>query len=336
MKGSAESGPPRREGRRAPPSLTVVLAVFVAVAALAALNTGNNALYLLVSLLLGSWAAARLVARHTLRHLAVTVRVVADVFAGSPATVVLSISNASRWLPANGLICTLVGLPGRVFVPNVAAGQEERVAVTTMFPRRGRHGLPTVRVELLLPLPLEPKGRVFPQGGTVVVLPRQVAAGAVRVATLGERGADAASGRGLRGVEPDHLREFRSGDDRRDIHWKQTARQQRLVVVERQHAPPHASYVALDRQVPRLEDAVWLERFEDLVAEAAAAVRARARAGMPVGLLVGSRAMAPGRGSAHLRRLLHALALVQPVAAGEDPLPAVVDRADVYRLVGAR
>jgi len=322
--------------RRGRTPLVTGLGVAVPLLAVAALNTGNNALYLLVSLLVGAGVATRAVGRYALQHLDVTTRIAGDASAGSPAAVTLSVTNTSPWLPATGLLCSLVGLPGRVFVSVVPPRRTVTRVLTTAFRRRGRVGMPSVRVEAWVPLPVLAGTRVFPQSGEVVVLPRRVPAGAVRLAALGERHLEGDGGRGQRGLEVDHLREFRPGDDRRDIHWKQTARQGRLVVMERQQAPPPAGYVVLDRQLPRLEDAVWHERFEDLVAEAAAAVRAASRGGRAVGLVVGSWVAAPGRGSAHLRRLLEVLALVRPVGPGEDPLPPRLGGGQVYRLAGGR
>lgn len=310
--------------------------VALPVLAVAALNTGNNALYLLLSLAVGTWFAVRVVGRVTLRHLSVTARLPLDVSAGSPAAVTLVVTNTCRWLPATGLLCSLVGLPGQIFIAAVPPRGTVNRVVTTVFPRRGRRALPAVRVEPCVPLPVVAGSRVFPQPGELVVLPRRVPAGIVRLTALGERHLEGNVGRGQRGIEVDHLREFRSGDDRRDIHWKQTARQGRLVVMERRQALPPAGFVVLDRQLPSVADSLWLERFEDLVAEAAAGVRVASRGGRPVGLVVGSWVAAPGRGTAHLRRLLQVLALVRPVGPGEDPLPPRLHGGPVYRLVGQR
>ena len=300
----------------------------------AALNTGTNSLYLLFSLALGTVLAGWLVAARTLRHLRVTARCPTDASAGRLTVLLLEVANTSRWLPAPCLICTLEGLPGRTLVPALGRGATLTVALATVFPRRGRASLPPVWVEARLPIPFLHCRALFAQQGEVVVWPRRVSVGAVRLANLSKAEARGTGGRGRRGGEVAHLREFRPGDDRRDIHWKQTARQQWLVVVERQEAPVAADYVVLDRQLPRADEPVWQERFEDLVAKAAAAVCARIRAGMPVGLVLGGSVLPPARGVAHCRRLLRALALVEAVGPGEDPLPAVVRPGQVYRLVG--
>ncbi len=337
MKGSL----PRRASARGSGSLGGQPRVWGAWAALAvvgvaALNTGNNSLYLLFSLALGTVLSGWVVAARSLRALRVTARCPTDASAGSPTVLLLDIANTSRWLPTPCLLCTVEGLPGRAAVAALERGARTTLALATVFPRRGRHPLPAVWVEALLPIPFLRRRARYPQRGDVVVLPRRVSVGAVRLAQVAKADANGTGGRGQRGGEVAHLREFRPGDDRRDIHWKQTARQQWLVVVERQEAPVAAEYVVLDRQLPRRDDPVWRERFEDLVAEAAAAVCARVRAGTTVGLVMGGTVLPPGRGVTHGRRLLRALALVEAAGPGEDPLPAAVRSGQVYRLAGGR
>ena len=139
----------------------------------------------------------------------------------------------------------------------------------------------------------------------------------------------------LRGGDVEQLREFRPGDDRRDIHWKQTARQQRLIVMERRERSVPSSFLVLDRQLPRREDAEQLERFEDLVSEVASSALEQLRHGEPVGLIIGGSVTPPGAGTLHVRKLLERLALVQAVGPGEDPLPPLVAGGPVYRLAEA-
>jgi uncharacterized protein (DUF58 family) len=102
------------------------------------------------------------------------------------------------------------------------------------------------------------------------------------------------TGQRLRRGEVEHLREFHTGDDRRDIHWKQTARQQRPIVMERRERAAPSRYLVLDRQLPRRDDARLLDRFEDLVSEVASAALAQLRHGEPVGLVLGGSVTRPG------------------------------------------
>jgi len=320
---------------RPTPALWVFL-VAMPLLGISALNTGNNALYLLLSLLLGAFAASGVVSRHSLRHLRVELRPVGDVFAGSPARFRLLVRNRSPWLPAAGVVCRLAGMPGHALVPTVPPRCERVQTVATMFPRRGLHRLPAVVVEVRLPLGFFVKSVRWPQRGDLVVYPRRVAAAPARWVSLARLEVVRRHGAAERGGDVDQLREFRTGDDRRDIHQKQTARQQRPIVVERRERRTPSRYLVLDRQLPRRDDALLAERFETLVSEIASAAVAELQRGGPVGLIVGASVVPPAAGPAQARRLLTLLALTRAAGPGEDPLPSTVRGEGVYRLVEGR
>lgn len=304
--------------------------------AVAALNTGNNALYLLLSLTMGVFVASGSLSRHTLRHLTARLVPPAEVFAGAPVPVVIEVRNSSPWLPATGVVCRLAGLPGEALIPTVPARGATIVSLTTAFARRGRHQLPAVRIEVRLPLPFFVKAVEIRQAGEALVYPRRVVGPAPRWATLGERELEGLGPVAMRGGEVQQLREFRPGDDRRDVHWKQTARQQRLIVVQRRERRRPSRFLVLDRELPRRDDATLLARFEDLVSEVATAAVDALRRGEAVGLVLGGSVAPPGVGVAHTRGLLEKLALVEAVGPGEDPLPALAATGAVYRLAEAR
>jgi uncharacterized protein (DUF58 family) len=313
-----------------------VFLVAVPLLGVAALNTGNNALYLLLALALGAFVASGAFSRHTLSRLRVRLIAPGEAFAGSAAGVQLEVHNHSVWLPAAFVACRLVGLPGRSVIAHVPPGGTVMASLPTVFPRRGWQKLPAVQVEVRLPLGFFVKSVRLPQSGDVLVYPRRVRVGTVRWTGLSRREEAAVRGRGRRGGEVEHLREFRPGDDRRDIHWKQTAKQQRFIVVERRERPLPSHYLALDRQLPRRDDGELLQRFEDLVSEVASSALDQLRRGEPVGLVIGGAVLAPGSGSAHARRLLEQLALVKAVGPGDDPLPPLLSGEPVYRLAEAR
>lgn len=313
-----------------------VFVVATPLLAAAALNTGNNALYLLLSLAMGAFVASGSLSRHTLRHLSATLLPPAEAFAGSPVQLHLEVRNSSRWLAAAGVVCRLPGLPGEALVPPVPPRGAVRVALATAFPRRGRHPLPPVRVEVRLPLGFFVKSVTLRQEGELLVFPRRVAGPAPRWVSLGERELSGFGRLFSRGGEVQQLREFRPGDDRRDVHWKQTARQQRPIVMERRERRLSSRFLVLDRELPRRDDPILLARFEDLVSEVATAALDALRRGEGVGLVLGGTVLPPATGVAHTRRLLEALALVEAVGPGEDPLPPLATQGGVYRLTEER
>jgi uncharacterized protein (DUF58 family) len=136
--------------------------------------------------------------------------------------------------------------------------------------------------------------------------------------------------RGRQG-EVTQLRDYREGDEVRQMHWKQTARQQSPVVVDRQRASEKPLYFVVD---PRLEDPLnhrQRERFEFMISEVATGVVERLRAGDPVGLVVGAHVVAPGRDSRSAGRFLRPLAEIEPQAWTEPaPAPVAGERTVVF------
>ena len=313
-----------------------VFLVAVPLLALAALNTGNNALYLLLSLALGAFVASGALSRHTLRGVRASVRQPGEIFAGAPVTLEVDVANASPWLPAAGVVVRLTDMPGHALAPTVPPRATATARLVTVFAHRGRHALPALRVEVRLPLGFFVKAVHLEQAVEVLAYPRRFAGAAARFSGVGAARIAAAAGGLVRGGEVEQLREFRPGDDRRDIHWKQTARQQRMIVVERRERVRPAHFLVLDRQLPRRDDAALLARFEDLVSEVATAALDRIRHGDAVGLAIGGSVPPPQAGRRQGRRLLEQLALVQAVGPGDDPLPPAIGGTGVYRLVDTR
>ncbi|MCP4895706.1 MAG: DUF58 domain-containing protein, partial [bacterium] len=103
------------------------------------------------------------------------------------------------------------------------------------------------------------------------------------------------------------LREFIEGDERRQIHWKQTARQQRLITADRQRPVSEPVFLVIDSLVNDPLDPAVRARFEQLVSRAATAVIRRTSRGEGVGLMIGGRLVeavnSPRRAASLLRPL---------------------------------
>lgn len=291
---------------------------------LAAVNTGNNALMALLGLALGSYVVSGTWSRQVLGAIEATVDLPSEIYAERPAVVDVELANTSRFTPAYGLV--IRDAAGRSLFREIylATGQERRHSVEVEFPNRGWQELGPWRLEVVLPLGFFLKSKTLIPGRQVLVYPRLLAASAASVRRGGgRRSPDALESRGREG-DVTQLRDFHEGDELRAIHWKQTARQQHLVVVERQRTTEKPVFYVVD---PRLEDPTdprQLERFERLVSEVATGVVQRLREGIRVGLVVGPLVVAPVRNVRRAPMLLRPLAEVVPAAMVEEA-PASVD-----------
>jgi uncharacterized protein (DUF58 family) len=303
---------------------------------LAAVNTGNNPMMAMLGLALGSYVVSGLWSRQVLGGLDVRLMAPAEIFAGRPAVAEIELHNRSRLFPAYGVV--LRGADGRVAVSEalLETGACRRHPVELRFTERGWHRLEAWRLEVLLPLGffLKSKAVVFEQ--QVLVYPRLLTDARPPARRGGGRRApDALEARGREG-DVMQLRDFRDGDELRSLHWKQTARQQSLVVVERQRAAERPVVYVVDPRLEDPDDPAQRDRFEKLISEVATGVVRRLREGVPVGLVVGRTVIPPVRTARRAPVLLRALAEVSAQRAGDGrPAAAPAGRRVVVSAVEA-
>src|SRR5215467_5740609 len=82
----------------------VLFLVFLMVIAFAAWNTGNNLLYLVLSAMLAFLVAANLIARISLADMSVQLRFPDHIFAGEPASIMVTLVNHKRLMPSYSLM----------------------------------------------------------------------------------------------------------------------------------------------------------------------------------------------------------------------------------------
>jgi uncharacterized protein (DUF58 family) len=277
----------------------------------AAMNTGNNLLYLLASLLLALIVVSGVLSEQSMRGLRLSAVLPEEIYAGRPALLAVRVANRKRWLPSYSV--TLWAGDQRLYLDRLAAGQDVLVTWESTFAARGRARVPGVRVTTRFPFGLFVKtGRPMP-GEDAIVFP------AVRPVDLaGRRRLVAGGARSLhrrgRGQDLYNLREYRAGDDHRLIHWRSTARAGMLMVRELEAETAAATRIVLVGDGTR--DA---GRLEAAMSEAASLAVHLLGTGAAIELVGPGLQVPPGRGRAHQQRLLTALALYDPRTAGAAP-----------------
>jgi len=295
-------------------------ALFIAgcvILGLAAVNTGNNALMSMLAMALGSYVVSGTWSRQVLASVSVNVSLPKEVFAGRATYAQVEVKNSSRLFPAYGLVLRAPDGTAVLTEGLVDRGSSHRRSVEMTFQRRGWESVGPWRLEVVLPLGFFLKSKEVLPDQRVLVLPRLLESEPVLDLARGggARSTELFSDRGREG-EVSQLRDFRDGDDHHQLHWKQTARQQRPIVVDRQHTAEGPVYLVLDPRVPDPEDAEVQTRFENVVSEIATVVVRRLQRMAPVGLVVGPLVIPPVRDPRQSRRLLRPLAEVVPVDSG--------------------
>jgi uncharacterized protein (DUF58 family) len=290
---------------------------------MAAVNTGNNSLMALLGLALGSYIVSGTWSRQVLGRVEATVTLPPEVFADRPSPVDIELINTSGTFPAYGVVVRDGNGRAVVLDELLEANERRKHTIETVFPRRGWQTLGPFRLEVILPLGFFLKSKELVWEQQVLVYPRLLpdAAQSTRRGG-GRRSPDALDSRGREG-EVTQLRDYREGDELRAMHWKQTARQRRLVVVERQRATETPVFFVLDPRLDDPSDPQQIERFERLVSEVATGVVQRLRQGIPVGIIVGSVVVQPVRTIRRAPVLLRPLAEVDPKPLTEAQPPTI-------------
>lgn len=319
LKGGGKGG--RRRGMKFQRSLSVTIEGkwFIGILLLigiAAINTGNNLLYLVVATLLSLIIISGILSEATLRGLKVERRLPQTVFKGSPARASFRFTNTKKRFPSYSFIASDNYPSTNAYVLKLGPSETADAPVEYTFRKRGLARLSGVRVATRFPFGLFTKGKEEPAIDEVLVLPSVAGSaglpGADAVGAHGDfsGGGSKGSGPGLYG-----LREYTLSDDARHIHWKSAARAQRLLTKEFESESLVKIVVVFENRGP------VDELFEELVDRAAALVNSYIEKGYSVGLRTLSSEIAPSPGRGQLLRLLSELALINPE--NEDGQPSV-------------
>jgi uncharacterized protein (DUF58 family) len=289
------------------------LGVAVAVGA-AGVNTANNLLYLLASLIAGAFAVSWLVSRSHVARAAAELLAPSEVVAGEGFEAAVRLVHAGGVRPACGLVASLdldgsAGVHGAVSF--LAPGGEARHALRAVLRRRGDHEV-ALHLSSCFPFGLVESRRESARG-RLLVLPASLPDGRRPVEPGGAPGAEATRHRG-HGSDLLEIRDFRHGDDARALDWKATARLSRLMVREFAREEEREATLVLDPTLPAGPAAGAEAQVEDAISRAAGAAGELERDGWRLRLL------APGldlRGSA--RDVVSALARVRMRRRADGP-----------------
>lgn len=296
--------------------------LFTFAISLAAVNTGNNLFYLILSMMLSLIVISGLLSEYCLSQLEFHRHLPDLIMANEPATLTLSIANRNRRLSSFSLrLFDVVG--GRnvdrgLFLHQLPPQSSLLLSYPLLATRRGRLRLEGIRVQTLFPFGLFRKTGFYPTDTNLVVAPPIKPLTLRFVDELVSEGQGQSLPQRGRGTQLYNLRLYQPGDDSRAIHWMTTARTSQLIVRETEAEDQRRVTVILSLVAPDDRDSLF-ERSVMLVASLLWQLTERA---YPVRLIVGSEDSGFGSGSAHLFTMLRLLALCErqwPEAGGAVP-----------------
>jgi uncharacterized protein (DUF58 family) len=298
----------------------------------AAMNTGNNLLYLLLGAMLGFITVSSWLSEQAIRGLLIERRHGRTVTVGHDFRIGYDVYNAKSRLPSLAVEIREAGLPEGAFLTHVAPKGRATARSVNSFVRRGVYPLGTVTLSTGFPFGMFRKERDVELPDEVVVWPRtdrpvrEPASGAGRVPRVGSSARGTAGSRG----EYRSLRGYRVGDDPKDIHWKSSARLREPVIREYERDGAETRWICLDLRGEPGDAA-------EVAIEVAAALAARSLAQhRPFAIVAGDAVVEPGEGAGHLERVLDTLARVDFLPDAPTPTPPVDPSACVLVSIDGR
>jgi uncharacterized protein (DUF58 family) len=291
---------------------TVILAV-------AAINTGNNAIYIAVALMLGCLLLSGIASKGGLKHLHAEIQGIGEVWAGKPADGTLRIRNASRIWNVRDVVLTSEALAAPVLIPLVPSRSEVQAPASFLFPRRGLAHVSVVDSYTRYPFGFFLKKRRLRVSSEVVVFPRIRTEDVPRERFRAVDGEESTAHRPGSGTEIHAFRDYVSGDSLRQVHWKKSASLGRWIMKQHEADASRSVHVVVDPYKPA---GTSDDDFEEMIGAAATFLYHAARRGLDLTLSM-PRLTLRARGNEPATPLFRALALLEPAF---EPVHQILER----------
>jgi uncharacterized protein (DUF58 family) len=304
--------------------------IFTIVIGFAALNTGNNALYIALTFMLGCLLLSGVASKGGLKHLEVELRGIDQAWAGRPAYGMLRVTNRSRIWNVRDVVITSADLSEPILLPMVSKRASMDVTASFFFQRRGIARVKSVDLYTRYPFGFFLKKRRVRLSGEVVVFPRLLPEDGARERFRPIIGEQISGNRPGPGTEIHSFRDYARGDSMRHVYWKKSASIGRWIMKQTDLEAAQAVHVVLDPYKPHDASS---DEFEEMVSAAATFLYYSVRRDMNVMLsLPGVTLQASDPNGAN--SIFSALAILEP--AFEPVYQAIELTSVVFSLRGIR
>jgi uncharacterized protein (DUF58 family) len=207
--------------------------------ALAAINTGNNLLFLILACLIASILMSGILSSVTLAGVDMRLELPEHIFAGQTVRGTVELKNEKLTLPSfslrvegvakKGATAALLSTP--VYFPYLPRQEVAKQSVPMQFPRRGLYHQDAFRIVTRFPFGFLQKARRLDLKSEALVYPSVDATPEFLDVLPGIQGAIESLSKG-RGQDLYALRDYLPTDSARHVHWKASARLGSLMVRE--------------------------------------------------------------------------------------------------------
>jgi uncharacterized protein (DUF58 family) len=297
----------------------VSFVIFTIVVGFAAINTGNNALYIGLSFMLGCLLLSGIASKGGLKKLHVEFDSVQEAWAGRAAHGKLRIANRSMVWNIRDVIVSSPELAEPIFIPVVNRRSEVSVESSFLFHRRGIVQLKTLDLYTRYPFGFFFKKRRARIRGEVIVFPRLLDEEAAHERFRPVDGEQHPSNRAGIGTDIHSFREYVRGDSMRHVYWKKSASLGRWIMKQTEVEVARAVQVVIDPFKPRSASD---EDFERMISEAATFIFDALKRNLDIMLSL-PRMTLRARTGESATAIFRALALLEPT---HEPVMQAIDR----------
>jgi uncharacterized protein (DUF58 family) len=250
----------------------------------AAINTGNNLLYIALSMNLSLIILSGILSEWCIRGVSVRVRPASEAFVSRESLLAVTCSAAGKRFPAMSITVGIAFRGTRLTarIPEIPAGGEATRVLSFLPKRRGTLPPVSCEVSTRFPFALFEKSMDAPAETYLVVYPEPEGAGETTASRATPDPSGGASSAGRQGTAIRGAREHMPADAVRDIHWKASARMGKWMVKERDRETAPVADLRLPVPCPPFE-------FEQRVSRACAFVLRCEKEGLPYRLWIGDR-----------------------------------------------
>ena len=303
--------------------------IFTTVLGFAALNTGNNSIYIGLAFMLGCLLLSGAASKGGLKHLRVEFVSAEEAWAGVAADGLLRIENDSPIWRVRDVVMTSPELAHPIYFPLLDRKREQLVPALFLFARRGAVDIKEIDLYTRYPFGLFLKKRRMRLAGRLIVYPRLLETSSDHDRFRIAEGDNSSSNRIGSGSDVHGFREYVVGDSLRQLHWKKSASVGRWVMKQTDAETGRIVYVYVD---PFLPGDALPEALETVISAAATYVHDALERDLEVILTLPGITIRGKAGEAR-RAIFEALALAEP---SSQPMSGLPDRgAVVFSLRGA-
>jgi len=302
----------------------------IVLVALAAINTGNNLLFLILASLIASILMSGILSSITLAGVELKLHLPEHIFAGQAVRASVELRNEKLTLPSFSLRVEAAKKKGEaaaalletpVYFPYLPRQQGIKQSMPLLFPRRGVYRQEAFRIVTRFPFGFLQKSRRLDLATETLVYPPVAASSEFLEVLPGLQGAMESQSKG-RGQDLYALRGYLPNDSARHVHWKASARFGELMVREFAREDDCRVLLVFDPQSLAAQTgsaSAEHEKFERAVTFCAALAWNFHERNALLEFRSVEASTALGPASENIFAILRILAVVQPVAPDSQP-----------------